>query len=102
MFGIYPLLLALAHGVTLYLAASLLGGIAWAITFAGLVNRLMERVPADQRPVYMAFHNLALNLGILGGSLAGPLLAGWTGLRPAMLGVASLRLLAGILLAIWA
>jgi len=102
VFGIYPLLLALAHDVTLYLAASLLGGIAWAIVYAGLVNRLMERVPADQRPVYMAFHNLALNLGILGGSLAGPLLVGWTGLRPAMLGVAGLRVLAGILLAIWA
>ena len=101
VFGIYPLLLALAHDVTLFLVASLLGGIAGAIVAGGLANRLMERVPADQRPVYMAFHNLSLNLGILGGSMAGPLLAGWMGLRPAMLGVACLRLLAGILLTIW-
>lgn len=100
-FGIYPLLIGLAHGVGLYLIASLLGGIAWAIVSGGLVNRLMERSSVDGRPVYMAFHNLALNLGILSGSLAGPLLAERFGLRPALLAVAGFRVVAGLLLAVW-
>jgi MFS family permease len=102
IFGSYPLVLGIAQGVGLFLVASLLGGVAWSIAYGGLVNRLMERSPADDRPAFMAIHNLALNLGILGGSLAGPLLDDWLGLRPAMLLVAGLRLLAGVLLAVWA
>ena len=102
IFGSYPLILGVARGVELFLVASLLGGVAWSIAYGGLVNRLMERSPTDDRPAFMAIHNLALNLGILGGSLAGPLLDDWFGLRPAMLLVAGLRLLAGVLLAVWA
>jgi MFS family permease len=100
-FGIFPLLLALAQDSRLYWVASLLGGIAWAFTYSGLVNRLMERVPGEERPAYMALHNIALNLGILVGSLTGPLLAGWMGLRPSLFMVVGLRLLAGVLLALW-
>jgi predicted MFS family arabinose efflux permease len=61
----------------------------------------MERVPADNRPAHMALHNLALNLGILGGSLLGPLLGDWLGLRPALALSGLLRALAGFLLIIW-
>jgi MFS family permease len=102
IFGVYPLLLGVAQGVGLFLVASLLGGIAWSIAYGGLVNRLMERSPDDDRRAFMAIHNLALNLGILGGSLVGPLLDDWLGLRLAMFVVAGLRLLAGALLAVWA
>jgi MFS family permease len=100
-FCLYPLVIGLARDATLFWAASLLGGGAWAITSAGLINRLMEKVPQDSRPAYMALHNLALNLGILAGSLAGPVLSHWIGLREAVLAAAGLRLLAGIFLAIW-
>jgi len=102
IFGSYPLIMALARDVTLFIVASLMGGLAWAVVGGGLVNRLMERVPADERPIHMAFHNAALSLGILCGSLAAPLLVDWFDLRPALLVVAGLRLLAGILLALWA
>ncbi len=102
LFGVYPLFLGLARDVSLVLVGSLLGGVVWAIAYGGLVNRLMERVPEHDRPVHMAFHNLALNLGILVGALAGTFLAEGLGLRGSMLAVAGLRLLAGILLAIWA
>ncbi|MEW5869680.1 MAG: MFS transporter [Chloroflexota bacterium] len=100
-YSLYPLILGLARDASLYWVASLIGGGVWAVTSASLVNRLMERVPEDERPAYMALHNLALNLGILLGSLAGPALSEGIGLRQAILLGAGLRLLAGILLGIW-
>lgn len=99
--ALYPVLIGLAQGVTLYLIASLVGGIVWGVLSASLVNRLIERVPEDNRPAGMAFHNLALNLGILVGSLLGPALGDWIGLEPAILLGAGLRLLAGCLLIWW-
>lgn len=99
--ALYPVLIGLAQGVMLYLIASLVGGIVWAVLSASLVNRLIERVPEDNRPAGMAFHNLALNLGILIGSLLGPALGDWIGLGPAILLGAGLRLLAGCLLVWW-
>ena len=62
----------------------------------------MERTPEDDRPAYMALHNLSLNLGILLGSMAGPLLAARLGLRDAMLVSAGLRFFAGLLFVLWA
>ena len=49
-----------------------------------------------------ALNNLAANLGVLLGSLAGPLLATYTGLRTALLVAAGLRLLAGLAALTWA
>jgi MFS family permease len=100
-FSLYPFLISLARGPALYWLASLLGGIAWGLTSAALINRLMERVPEAERPAYMALHNLALNVGTLVGSLSGPLLGDWIGIQPALLLGAGLRVLAGILLIIW-
>lgn len=101
IFIFYPLLLGLATDATLFWIASIFGGAAWAIVSAGMINRLMEVVPDDERPAYMALHNLVLNLGILSGSLLGPALGEWIGLREAILLGAGLRLLAGVLLWIW-
>jgi predicted MFS family arabinose efflux permease len=86
----------------LFYIASIIGGAVWGIASGGLVNRLMERVPDDDRPAHMALHNLALSLGILIGSVLGPALAEWLGLRNALYLSALLRLLAGLLLAAWA
>ena len=101
LFGAYPLLLGLAHGPALFWVASFIGGGAWGITNVGLTNRLMEKVPDDQRPAGMAVHNLVLNLGILMGSLAAPLLGEWVGLQPALFVVAALRFLAGGIFWVW-
>ncbi len=102
IFFSYPLLLGLAQGPGLFWVASLMGGGAWALTNAGLTNRLMERVPEQQRPAGMTLHNLALNLGILAGSLGAPLAANRFGLQPSLFLDAGLRLLAGILFIFWA
>jgi MFS family permease len=101
-YGLYPLLIASARDATLFWTASFLGGMAWGLTGAGLINRLMERVPPDDLPAHMALHNLALNLGMLGGSLIGPALANAFGLREALLMSGGLRLLGGVLLMLWA
>jgi MFS family permease len=101
LYGIYPLLMGLARGPALFWTASLLGGGVWAITNAGLVNRLMEKVPQNERTSGMALHNLVLNLGIMVGSLSGPLLGAWLGLQPALLVNSGLRFLAGLLFWIW-
>ena len=97
----YPLLNSLAHDARLFWVASVIGGGAWALTNGGLVNRLMERVPEDDRPAHMALHNLALNLGILCGSVLGPLLGDWIGLRQALAVGGVLRFLGGIALGLW-
>jgi MFS family permease len=101
LYGLYPLLIGLAKGPGLYLLASLEGGSVWALISAALINRLMERVPEDERPAHMALHNLTLNLGILAGSLAAPFLSLQIGLQPALLIGAGLRFMAGGFLLLW-
>jgi len=102
LYGLYPFLHAIAYEALMFYIASFIGGWVWGVANGGLVNRLMERVPEDDRPAHMALHNLALNLGILFGSLAGPALAEWLTIRDALLISGGLRVLGGILLALWA
>ena len=92
----YPLMNALARGSLVFYAAHLVGGGVWGILNAALLNRLMERVPEDDRPAHMALHNIALHLGILCGSSLAPLLAGTLGVREALFAGAGLRVVAGI------
>lgn len=102
LYAVYPFLTWLAQDATLFWVASLLGGSVWGLLNAALINRLMERVPEDDRPAHMALHNLALNLGILAGSLLAPLLAAGLDLRGAMLGAGILRVLGGLILVLGA
>jgi len=97
LFGLYPLILGFAQDAWLYYIASVVGGVVFAFLNGAMINRLMERVPADDRPAHMTLHNLALNLGILAGSLLGPALGDWLGLREALYLTAALRMLAGLL-----
>jgi len=101
LFGIYPLFIGLAQDARLVWLASLGGGVAWGITAGGILNRLMERVPDSDRPAGMAFHNVALNLGILLGSLLGPLLGEVIDLRTLLLANAAMRVLAGVVFIFW-
>ncbi len=101
LFAQYPLMLWLGHNAIWYYAACLIGGGVYAFLSGGLINRLMQRVPADDRPAHMALHNLALNLGILAGSMLGPVVGEWIGLRDAMLVAVVVRLAAGWMLYRW-
>jgi MFS family permease len=101
LFPAYPLLLGLARGPELYYLACLLGGGVNAMLTGALFNRLMEKVPPDDRPAHMALHNLVLNLGILSGSLLGPVAASWMGTQPSLILSAGLRLLAAGFFFLW-
>jgi MFS family permease len=101
LFSLYPFLFYLAKDASLYYLASILGGFVWALVSAGLLNRLMERVPEDERPQGMALHNLVMNTGILSGSLTGPLVGNLMGLQPALFVSGLLRLAAGFVLLRW-
>ncbi len=101
LFPAFPLLLGIANGPVFYYLACLLGGGINAMLSGALINRLMEKVPADDRPAHMALHNLALNLGILAGSLLGPVAANLIGTQPSLVLSAGLRLLAAGFFFLW-
>ncbi len=101
LLGVYPLLTGLSHGLWLLVVASIIGGATWAILSGSLVNRLLEFIPADERPSHLAVYNLALNLATLAGVMLGPVLADTIGLREALLVIALLRIGSGLALARW-
>lgn len=97
----YPGLMALANGVELFLAASLLGGLGWGLMSSAFLNYILERVPQDDRPAHLAWYNLAFNAAILVGSLIGPLIATQIGLAAAMGLFAIGRLVSGLCIVRW-
>jgi len=97
----YPLILGLAWDATFFYLASLTSGFVWGIVNGCLLNYLMERVPANDRPAHMAWHNVVLNLGITVGALVGAGLAEIIGNRSALLVTASLRFLTAFGFLIW-
>jgi MFS family permease len=97
----YPSLMALSHGLGLFLVASAAGGLGWSLAGGALTNFILEKIPQDRRPPYLAWYNLALNAAILLGSLVGPFLGGVMGLRSALLAFAGLRLLTALLILRW-
>jgi MFS family permease len=100
-FGFFPLIMFLAKDAVLYLIGNLVGGAIWAVLNAGMINRLMERVPQDDRPAHMALHNIVLNLGILSGSMLGAYLVTWFGLKEVILIGAIVRFAGGLLILVW-
>jgi MFS family permease len=97
----YPGLLALSRGVQLFLVASVVGGLAWALAGGAINNYILEKVPEQARPTHLAWYNLTLNASILLGSLLGPLLAGHMGLTAALATFALLRVLAALSILRW-
>jgi MFS family permease len=101
LFASYPFFLGLARGPGLYWVAAASGGVAWGLVSASMLNRLMDKTPKESRSAGMAFHNVVLSLGILTGSLLGPMIGNAMGAQPAVLLGSGLRLLAGLLMIVW-
>jgi MFS family permease len=97
----YPAFLAISRGLDLFLVASAAGGLGWSLVGGALTNHLLEKVPPDDRPAYLAWYNLALNAALLLGSLTGPFLAHLGGVPVALMIFAALRFLAALAILRW-
>ena len=89
----YPGLTAITRDVPLYLLTSIIGGLAWSMAGGALGNYLLEKIPEDDRPSYLAWYMVIINMAVLSGSLLGPTLARAIGLVPALLVAALGRVL---------
>ena len=98
LMGFYPLFMAMAQGLDLFLVGSVLGGLGWALVGGALTNYVLEKAPPDHRPGNLAWYNLALNAALLLGSLIGPVVAGWVGVGVALALFASFRFLAALVI----
>ena len=101
MLGLYPAFLSFAQGPFLYYLASFLGGFAWSLVNAAMINYLLEKVPATDRTGYLAWFTLGANAAILIGTLIGPILGNAIGLSGALLVYAILRATSGLALLKW-
>lgn len=95
--GFYPLLVSQANGALLYLIAAVIGGGGWSLAGAAVGNYVLQEAPEDQRPAYLAWYNMALQAGILLGSLIAPSIAAvWT-VSGALLLAGIFRIITGVL-----
>jgi MFS family permease len=101
LLGLYPAFLSFAKGPFLFYLASFLGGFAWALVNAAMINYLLEKVPAADRTGYLAWFIVGSNAAILMGTLIGPLIGNLLGLTVALLIFAILRTTSGIALLKW-
>ena len=99
--ALYPFLLALSHTTWQYYIISFIGGFTWAMVNGAYANYMLERIPPDDLPPHLAWYNIILNFSILASSLGGPAIAAQTGLVPALIIFAGLRLLAGLAILMW-
>lgn len=97
----YPAILSLSKGPGLYLVANIFGGSAWSLCGTALFNYLLESVPADNRPVYLAWFSLLANFGALAGSLLGPVVSNAMGIVAALILFAALRAASGVAILRW-
>lgn len=99
--ALYPILLAISSLTWHYYALSLLGGFAWALVGGASLNYLLENCPENDRPAHLAWYNIVMNVAVLAGSLAGPIIAGQIGLSAALLLFGGLRVITGIGILKW-
>jgi MFS family permease len=101
LMSFYPAFMALARGFELYLVGSVIGGLGWSLVGGAMTNYILDKVPEDHRPVYLAWYNLALNAALLLGSLLGPFVAGFVGVPIALVVFAFSRLLTALFILRW-
>jgi MFS family permease len=97
----YPLLMALSRNATDFYWTNILGGLNYALLIGSYANYLLEEIPIQDRPAYLAWYNVILNASILIGSLSGPLLSREIGLAMALIVAGLLRFLAGLAILKW-
>jgi MFS family permease len=101
MLFFFPFLLAISHSANIYYLLNLLGGAAWSMVSGALFNYLLEKASSKDRQAYMAWYTVVLNLAILIGSIAGPIIGELIGIQMALIIFAFARLLAGAAILRW-
>jgi MFS family permease len=99
--ALYPIGLALSSNSLGFYITSAIGGLASSLATGGYVNYLLEHIPANDRPAYLAWYNVVLNICVLAGSLFGPVVANAIGLTAALYVFAAARALAGVAIFRW-
>jgi len=99
--ALYPIGMAISRTPLHYYITSAIGGLASSLATGAYANFLLEHIPANDRPAYLAWYNVILNLCVLVGSLAGPLIANEIGLTMALFIFAAARIAAGIVIFKW-
>lgn len=101
LMGGYPLFLALAKGNGLFLIASIFGGLGWSMASGAMANYVLEKANPELRSSYVGWYNVIANMGILIGSLAGPVIGDLIGLQPALFLFTVIRVLVGLVFLRW-
>jgi len=99
--AIYPIILAFSTQVWHYYSVSVIGGFFWALVAGAYANYMLEHIPPDDRPTHLAWYNIALNIAMLVGSLAGPAIADQIGLFSALILIGFFRFMAGVYILKW-
>ncbi|KAF0107945.1 MAG: putative major facilitator superfamily transporter [Anaerolineaceae bacterium] len=98
---LYPIILGLSNGPAAYYFLQTIGGLVFSMVGGAQANYLLENIPANDRPAYLAWYTVIANASILAGSLAGPLLSDWMGISLALIVFGALRLLGGWAILKW-
>lgn len=88
LISVFPCMLVLSKGYPMFLVAMIIAGLISSLHGIALSNYLLEIIPEEKRPNYLAWYTLVLNAAILLGSLFGPIIAKHRGLVTAMVMVA--------------
>ena len=94
LISVFPGLLAISRTYGMFLFAMVVAGTISSLYGVSLSNYLLEIIPAEERPSYLAWYTLTLNAAILIGSLSGPILSRWIGLVAALIVIMTGRILA--------
>jgi MFS family permease len=99
--SLYPIMLAFAQNTVHFYLLSFINGGIFAFVNGAYINYMLEKIPPEDRPPYLAWYTIMLNFAILTSSILGPLVADITGLATALVALGFLRLLAGLFLLKW-
>jgi hypothetical protein len=93
--GLFPITMAMAINPTMLLIPEVIAGIFAPGMDIFLTDTLFRVSPEDRRPSFIAANSFLTNLIAFAGPLLGSLLAGWMGLRMALVFCGVLRIVGG-------
>ncbi len=95
LLAVQTVVLALATGAGLYIAAAIIGGVASGVLGSAQYNYHLDSLPRTEQPSWLSWSMLLGNAAVLIGALLGPALSGIFGAQWALMILAVLRLAIG-------